>query len=152
MKQSSGGSFCHLWWKHDRPPCSEAFLVEGVANFLAEGGKKTPLTEFQTIQSRPLPFPWVPPIEGNKGMGVGAVEATMFSLEGFFSLEISCKPPYLNTHLESPLKVIGTLAFVEALTGFPSEKLIDVLVASTETTATFGGCLEREMATGNSGF
>ena len=23
------------------PPCSEAFLVEGVTNFLTEGGKKT---------------------------------------------------------------------------------------------------------------
>ena len=31
--QQQRGSFCHLWWKNDRPPCNEAFLVEGFANF-----------------------------------------------------------------------------------------------------------------------
>ena len=34
-------SSCHLW-KNDRPPCSEGFRFEGVANFLAKGGKKDP--------------------------------------------------------------------------------------------------------------
>ena len=36
-----GGSFCHQrGGQNDRPPCSEAF-VEGVANFLTKGSKKT---------------------------------------------------------------------------------------------------------------
>ena len=41
----AGGSFCHVWWKNDRSPCSEGFLFEGVANFLTKGGKKTPVFE-----------------------------------------------------------------------------------------------------------
>ena len=38
-----GGSFCHLLRRHDRAPRSEGFLLEGVANFLMKGGRKTPL-------------------------------------------------------------------------------------------------------------
>ena len=38
-----GGRFATFGGKKYRPPCREAFLVEGVANFLAKGGKTTPL-------------------------------------------------------------------------------------------------------------
>ena len=41
-RKQAVGSFCHLLRRNDRPPCSEGFLLEGVAHFLAKGSRKTP--------------------------------------------------------------------------------------------------------------
>ena len=42
--RGTGGSFCHLWWKNERPLGSEGFLFQRIAHSLTKGGKKTPRT------------------------------------------------------------------------------------------------------------